>query len=249
MPYCDSFEIDMIAALADQLVMSFDKLEIGPLTEKTINTLSKGQGVYMLFHKKELVYVGKSKDLQKRLREHCEKISGRLNINVKEMGFKCLYVHKNWTALAPENSLINHYKRLATNDCSWNGNGFGPHDPGREREKTNKAPDGFDALYPIKAVWVCDWIEAKEWNIKELLESLKSGLPYLLRYQTSNSKSWKAGHPDYNSKKITVPANNMFACDLLRLIVKELPGWQATEFPSHMILYKETENYKHGKKL
>jgi len=41
----------------------------------------------------------------------------------------------------------------------------------------------------------------------------------------------------------------MPARDLLRLIVGRLPGWQATVFPGHMILYRETKAYKHGEVL
>jgi hypothetical protein len=34
--------------------------------------------------------------------------------------------------------------------------------------------------------------------------------------------------------------------DLLRTIGEALPGWQATAFPSHMILNKEDRPYVHG---
>ena len=37
------------------------------------------------------------------------------------------------------------------------------------------------------------------------------------------------------------------ATELLRLIAQALPEWQATAFPSHMILYKEDRAYVHGK--
>jgi hypothetical protein len=34
---------------------------------------------------------------------------------------------------------------------------------------------------------------------------------------------------------------------IMRLILKALPaGWQATEFVSHVILYKEHRTYMHG---
>ncbi len=38
----------------------------------------------------------------------------------------------------------------------------------------------------------------------------------------------------------------MSARELLRTVAQALPGWQATAFPSHMILYKEHRTYIHG---
>jgi hypothetical protein len=194
-------------------------------------------------YKGSLVYVGKA-DSKKQLGEH-RHIRGRLNIDVADMGFKCLFVHPNWTTLAPENSLIKYYRHAGEGECAWNGNGFGPHDPGRERETTNKAPDGFDAQYPIRQDWACDWIKAGDMNAAELLNAIKGGLPYLLRYQTARQKSQEP-HADYQALTVTVPQDGMSAHCLLRTIAQALIGWQATAFPSHMILYKEHRSYTHG---
>lgn len=239
------FEIDIIHALSSQLVAAFSKLEVGPLTDEEISALPKGQGVYKLYHQGALVYVGKADSLKKRLGEHRHKISGRQNIDVADMGYKCLFVHPNWTTLAPESSLIKHYRKSGEGECAWNGNGFGPHDPGRERETTNKAPDGFDAQYPIRQDWRCDWIKAGERNAAELLKAIKGDLPYLLRYQTAKQKSQEP-HSDYKDLTVNVPQDDMTVRDLLRTVAETLPGWQATAFPSHMILYKEHRTYTHG---
>ncbi len=245
MPSHAHFEIDIISALSGQLVAAFSRLDIGLLTEDEINSLPKGQGVYKLYHHGSLVYVGKASSLKARLGEHRYKISGRQNIEVADMGFKCLFVHPNWTALAPESSLIRYYRTAGEGECAWNGNGFGPHDPGRERETTNKAPDGFDALYPIRQDWLCDWIEAGDWKAPELLKAIKSKLPYLLRYQTTKQKS-REPHIDYKDLTIHVPQSDMTLRDLLRIVAEAIPGWQATAFPSHAILYKEHRTYVHG---
>jgi len=237
LPFFDEFEIDLVSALAEQLVAAFDKLDVGSLTEEHINTVPKEQGVYQLFRDGALVYVGKADNLRGRLIQHRRKIVGRQNIDVGRMGFKCLTVHKNWTALAPETSLIAHYKEQP-NACEWNGNGFGIHDPGRERDTTNKDPEGFDSQFPIRDDWPCTGIDAKVWNLSELLAKMKKELPYLLRYDTA--------YADYKNVKVKVPKAGMTATDLLALIAKQLPGWQATRFPSHMILYKEKREYKHG---
>jgi hypothetical protein len=239
------FEIDIISALSGQLVAAFSKLDVGPLTLDEVTSLEKGQGVYKLYHKGSLVYVGKADSLKRRLGEHRDKISGRLNIDVADMGFKCLFVHPNWTTLAPEDSLIKYYRKAGEGECAWNGNGFGPHDPGRERETTNKAPDGFDAQYPIRQDWPCAWIKAGERNAAELLKAIKGELPYLLRFQTVSQGSQKP-HADYKDVTVAVPYDGMSARDLLRTIAEAIPGWQATAFPSHMILYKEHRSYTHG---
>ncbi len=231
------FEIDIISALSSQLVAAFEKLDEGELTEEQLTSLDPGQGVYQLFYKGALVYVGQAKSLKRRLTEHRTKISGRRNIDVASMGFNCLYVHQNWTALAPEVSLIKHYNALGKDSCPWNGNGFGPHDPGRQRETTNKPTEGYDAQYPIRDEWPCSWVKAGRYNAQDLLKSLKEGLPYLLRFQTD---------PDLVTIKVGVPSDSMPARELLRLAAKNLPGWQATVFPGHMILYKETKHYDHG---
>jgi len=149
------------------------------------------------------------------------------------------------TGRAPENFLIKYYRKEGEGECAWNGNGFGQHDPGRERETTNKAPDGFDAQYPIRPDWKCDWIKAGEKNAAELLKAIKSDLPYLLRFQTAKQRATKP-HPDYKDLTVSVPQDDMRARDLLCTITQALPGWQATAFPSHMILYKERRAYTHG---
>jgi len=247
------FEIDIISALSSQLEAAFDKLTVGALTTTLIDTLEVGQGIYHLYHGGVLVYVGKAENLPARLREHRLKLSGRCGINAADVGFKCLYVHENWTTLAPETSMIRHYKTTSSGVCEWNGNGFGPHDPGRNREVTNKAPDGFDMRYPINEKWPCTWVEVGEWRVLDLLVTLKDSkrLPFLLRYETEHLggdrfADYRKGHPDHRTATVMVPSTGMPALELLRVITHALSGWQSTAFPSHMILYKESRVYRHG---
>lgn len=248
-----NFEINIIEALRLQLVSALDLLDISPLQKSSLNALSPTQGIYQLFLEKRPIYVGKADNLPKRLEEHRFKISGRKTPTNFSMGFKCLYVHQNWTTLAPETSLISHYKGLATGHCEWNGNGFGPHDPGRNREITNKPPDGFDALYTINSEWPCSWIKPGNWNVLDLLIALKDpkNLPFLLRYETEHLGGdkfahYKKGHPDHRNILVNVPRPNMTIVELLETITMALPGWQATSFVSHLILYKESRDYRHG---
>jgi hypothetical protein len=77
--------------------------------------------------------------------------------------------------------------------------------------------------------------------------SIKASLPYVFRYELANSKRWRDGHPDYNERTLTVADDNMGAVALIASIAEQLPGWQATSFPSHIILYKEDRKYKYGR--
>lgn len=242
-----NFFINIIDAMTSQLLEALDSLTGVELNKENLQAVPVNEGVYILFHNGNLVYVGKANDLQGRLGEHLEKITGRHNILPTQMTFVCMSVGEGWTALAPESTLINALKKRNIGLCTWNGAGFGPHDPGRDRETTNKPSEGFDSNFRIKCDLPCDWIDARQWNVLDLLLALKRKLPYLLRYQTSGH--WTKGHPDYNDVSVLVPQTGMQAKDLLAKIVHVLPGWQATLFPSHMILYKEKRDYKYGDQL
>jgi hypothetical protein len=206
--------------------------------------------VYGVYRDATLVYVGKAEDtLHDRLEDHRFKIEGRQNISPDVMRFKAVYLAKTWVPLAPEQMLIKHFQKMHL--CEWNGNGFGPHDPGRNREKTNKPPEGFDAQYPIKIDWPCNSIAVGRYGANELLRAIKASLPFCFRYETDNPKgAWKRGSTKYNDIQICVPKPAMPAAKLVTLIAGAFgPTWQATRFPSHIILYEEHEHYKYGKAL
>lgn len=93
--YQAKFEIDIVFALSDQLVTTFDKLKVGPFDSGTLEKLGAEQGVYLLYLDSEVVYVGKANNLRNRLSQHHAKFGGRKNIDLDDMGFKCLYVHRN----------------------------------------------------------------------------------------------------------------------------------------------------------
>ena len=48
---------------------------------------------------------------------------------------------------------------------------------------------------------------------------------------------------------VTVPQDGVSARELLPTVARALTGWQATAFPSHMILYKEHRTYTHGEAI
>ena len=92
MPFYRHFELDIISAMRDQIVAAFSGLEQGELTHNNISSVPDQPGVYHLHHQHQLVYVGKADNLQKRLQEHREKISGRRNLNVSDIHFTCVSV-------------------------------------------------------------------------------------------------------------------------------------------------------------
>jgi hypothetical protein len=202
-----------------------------------IGRVPRERGVYQLYHRDQLVYTRKAQNLSSRLTQHRRKIAGRNNVALAEMKFKCLYMSANWINLAPETQLVALYTSQGTS--IWNGGGFGPHDPGAGREERNDPPASFDQQFPIRADWQCGFVTAGEWSVLELLRAMKRQLPFLIRYQKPPA--------DYEGVNVIVPNPGMTAAELLRLIAGALPaGWQATTFPSHMILYKRIRDFQYG---
>lgn len=248
------FNLNIPTAVKEQLIARFDLLEPAKLTIKHLDPLKKGEGgVYLLYQSSLLVYVGQAKRLRRRLEDHRLKLESRQNIKAADVAFKCLYVDENWSAFGPEKALMTHYRSVDRSPCEWNGNGFGPHDPGRRREETNKPAEGFDNRFPIRPEFPCASVQAGDRSVLELLLELKGTLPFLLRFQLDpGSKSFKRGHADYRNATVDVPKAGMPANELMRLIVEALPtedgmpAWQATTFPSHFILYKERRDYQFG---
>ncbi len=231
------FDIDLPRALREQLVEAFAALEPAFLNTENIAEVPSERGVYQLYHLEQLVYTGKADNLRSRLAQHRRKIAGRNNISLDDMKFKCLYMSANWVTLAPEAQLIDLYTSQGTS--TWNGGGFGPHDPGAGREERNDPPAAFDQQFPIRADWPCNSVASGEWPILDLLRTMKKELPFLLRFQQPST--------DYEGVIITVPSTGMAATELLSLIATALPsGWQATTFPSHMILYKKIRDFQYG---
>ena len=156
MAFCAFFDIDLHRALREQLIEKLADIETGALTHENLATVPQERGVYQLYHNGELVYVGKAERLRSRITKHLKKIQGRTNLELSEMAFKCLWMSPNWTTLAPEKQLIDFY--TSERKAVWNGNGFGPNDPGAGREDRNNPPAMFDERYPIKADWRCEEI-------------------------------------------------------------------------------------------
>lgn len=242
--YAREFDFDLARAVVDQLVESLDALPVGGLTPDNLAGVKGIQGIYQLFHEDVAVYVGKADlSLRGRLQRHRRTLAARQNIHVERLGFKGLYIHKNWTTWTSEDVLLRRY--AAT--CAWNNSGYGSNDPGRNREDTDIGAGDFHQQYPIRADWVVNEIQAGPYEANVLLKLLKSVLPYLFRYETDRPKRWKEGSRKYNGRELVVERAGMTAEDLIASIARQLgPSWQATRFPSRYILYEENRTYVHG---
>lgn len=240
------FDFDLGQAVTSQLVTAFGALSIGELNRSVLASVSPLPGVYQLFLDDTLMYVGKAeKSVAERLEEHRWNLSGRKNISGDALGFKALYIHKNWAPSAHEDVLIRHFR--AEGSCEWNLTGLGNHDPGRNREDTITEDSHFDGMYPINEHFRPEGFPADSYPALQLLLKLKQSLPYIFRYE---SDSYRTGSPKYNHISVTLPSGDMTACEILAVVVQAFPqGWQATFLPGRAILYEEDRNYAHAIKI
>ncbi|MDD9995410.1 MAG: Eco29kI family restriction endonuclease [bacterium] len=131
------FEFDLDLGIQQQVVEHLERSPILPLAE---GVGPRRSGIYALYYRGDLVYVGKASalgvkgnpTLRSRLGVHRRKIEGRQNITLSDMQCRFLTFSSEWWVWAGELSLIEHY------DPTWNGSGFGSNVPGRGRQGTER---------------------------------------------------------------------------------------------------------------
>lgn len=148
MPESDShhFDFDLDRGIRTQVV---EKLEASPLLALTKRTGPNASGIYALYFKGHLVYVGKAskgttkskRTLRDRLAEHAGKIQGRKNITLDDMKCRYLTFSSEWWVFAAEFALITHYRP------EWNESGFGSKVPGIGRPGTHRV-SRWNELFP-----------------------------------------------------------------------------------------------------
>lgn len=128
-----------------------EKLESSPLLPLQKNIGPPSSGIYALYYKGKLAYIGKAsreltkskRTLRTRLNEHLSKISGRQNIDIHEMQCRFLTFVSEWWVIAAEFALITHY-------CpAWNLSGFGSKVEGKGRPGTARV-SRWNQLFPKK---------------------------------------------------------------------------------------------------
>ena len=142
------FEFDLDRGIRIQVV---EKLEASPFLPLTKGVGPTRSGIYALYLKGVLVYIGKAssettksrRTLRQRLNEHVSKIDGRENISLADMECCYLTFASEWWVFAAEFALMNHYQP------DWNTSGFGSKTPGVGRPGTHRV-SLWDERYPPK---------------------------------------------------------------------------------------------------
>ncbi len=240
------FEFDLPSALLADLVNKFAEIESASLTTANVATIPNQQGVYQLFLEtdgiRRLVYIGKTDakhGLSVRLARHAKKILHRQNLESSKVYFKALRIFV-FTAVDLEAQLIAHYGGNKT--VPWNGSGFGSNDPGVERDTTKYKKTHFETQFPIDVDRVLDFKLPESATAHEILSTLKSSLPYLIRFQSAE-RGKRTPHPDLKATTVDLSRLNLMTPEnVIRRVVEALPkGWHATMLPSHIILYKDDD--------
>jgi hypothetical protein len=140
------FDFDLDRGIREQVV---EALEQSPLLPLSKGVGPANSGIYALYHKGTLVYVGKAskgttkskRTLRSRLDEHVSKISSRRNITLAEMQCRYLTFASEWWVFAAEFAIIAHYHP------EWNESGFGSKVPGKGRPGTDRV-SRWDDRFP-----------------------------------------------------------------------------------------------------
>lgn len=131
------FEFDLDRSIRTQAV---ERLESSPELALANGVGSQASGIYALYYKGRLVYIGKAskgttkskRTLRSRLNEHVGKIATRTNISLSDMTCRYLTFSSEWWVFAAEFALITHYVP------EWNASGFGTKTPGKGRPGTDR---------------------------------------------------------------------------------------------------------------
>ena len=240
-----SLEFDLPRALLEQVAATFESMEEGALLPVVTASVPNAQGVYQLFHRGRLVYIGKTDaqaGLRQRLSRHAWTIQSRHNLAVEEMSFKAVEVLV-FSAMDLETALIAHYRSVQRTPA-WNGSGFGSNDPGRKRDGTALREDGFDATYPINIDLSLDVaLPAAGATALSILDRVIFAVPYTLRYEKAQTATaaLRAAQVVGVAPPTTVRAVIRAVCEALQ------PGWQGTRLPGRVILYREAvDDYPGG---
>jgi hypothetical protein len=143
------FDFDLDRGIRSQVV---EKLESSPLLKLNLNVGPADSGIYALYYKRDLVYIGKAsrgttksrRTLCARLNEHVRKISERQKISLSDMQCRYLTFKSEWWVFAAEFALMTHY------NPEWNASGFGSKVPGRGRPGTERV-SRWDEQFPRKS--------------------------------------------------------------------------------------------------
>jgi hypothetical protein len=235
-----TYTFDFLKTISEQLKESLDALDPTVLGDAALTSLSafqsennSKQGVYLLYYAGVPVYLGKANNLHERLRQHRRKLLGRQNIEADKIAYKALLLDKSMSTAANEDVLISLFSE--THEDLWNGRGFGPKDPGKERDTT--APSWFDRSFPIIKNLPVEGLANSE-NLGRVLRTMKASLPFVFRFDVP---------ADQLAKTIDLTSVPRSADRLLQHVVNEMGGaWRGIIISYGMLLYDNDKKYPHG---
>ncbi|RYZ81033.1 MAG: Eco29kI family restriction endonuclease [Proteobacteria bacterium] len=236
------YSFDFLDTISKQLQERLDSLNVTLLNGEQLGELEnfqeenqRKQGVYVIHYDGAPRYIGKAANVAERLKQHYKKLTGRQNIDLAKIGYKCLLLDKSMSTAANEDLLIEKYREVHSD--LWNGQGFGPKDPGKERDTT--VPGSFDQRHPIRLDFQLSEIDDAE-TVKSLSKKLKTGLPYVFRYNVSSREE-----EDLNLVGIErVPRS------LVQALVNHLgAGWRGAILSYGIVVYQNQKNYLYGETI
>jgi hypothetical protein len=234
------YSFHFLNTVSQQLVDKLGEIQPLPLTKETLKELGAfqddkhaKQGIYVLYVAGGPVYLGKAENVEDRLSQHLNKLSGRNNIVLAEVGFKALLLDRSMSTAANEATLIAFFSK--SHKGLWNKRGFGPKDPGRRRDTTR--PGFFDQNFPIRTDYPVPDVE-DEITIGALFTAMKAALPFVFRYQRLPAAI----------ARITLDLRGVAreAGALLRhALLSFPPGWHAAFVSFGMVVYRGSKAYWH----
>lgn len=237
------YNFNFLETISTQLKELLDCLTASPLNLETLSILrqfqnehSSQQGVYLIYYDNSPVYLGKANNIAERLEQHQSKLSGRLNVVLASVGYKAILLDTSMSTATNEEILIAMFQR--NTHGMWNKKGFGPKDPGKERDNTR--PNWFDLKFPINSRFSI-LFENRNYLLNDFLVLIKQRLPYTFRYEIP---------ADILSQSILLSTNELTAEQALQLVVNHLGvGWKGFILSFGMILYKTSNVYKYGREV
>ena len=237
------YNFQFLDTVSRQLRDALDALEVTALNSKTLarlvqaqNKQHAAQGVYFLHLGGQPFYLGKADDVAARLSEHLEKLRGRQGIDASKAGYKAILLDKSMSTAANEDILIKMFS--SSHAGMWNNKGFGPKDPGKERDTTK--PSEFDLKHPIRADFIVEQVADSE-TVRTLFQKMKAGLPYLFRYKLDNEAA---------ACTVDLTGVKRAAQVLLESAIASMPpGWQGAVLSYGMVTYKNSKEYPHARKV
>ena len=232
-----AYSFHFLDTVSRELIAELGALALTPLNQQALAklaadqvTLNARQGVYLLYHRGEPVYLGKADDVHERLRQHLRKMSGRANIDLGAVGYKALLLDKSMSTAANETVLIQLFQE--TYQGMWNGTGFGTKAPGKERDTT--APSKFDREHPIKADYPITGIRDKE-TVGAVFQTIKSQVPFVFRHAV-DSKALKI---ELELREVPRTAESLVAAALASMEA----GWYCAVLSYGLVVYRDRKTY------